>query len=277
MKVIMVCVLLAGLTSCSEPAVPEAVSYQTRLINEEGATIQRRFNPPAGFERKSTDGFGIYLRSLKLKKHGSTVNYYNGEEKEPGAVYCAVVDMEIGDKNLQQCADAVMRLRGEYLFSAKQYDQIHFNFTNGFRADYAKWRAGNRIAVKGNNVSWVRSGSADDSYSGFRNYMDIVFTYAGTLSLARELKIISYKDMQVGDVLIKGGSPGHAVVVVDMAENRLGRKVYMLAQSYMPAQETQVLLNPSQSEFSPWYELEENDQIIETPEWTFSSGDLKRF
>src|ERR1044071_8487295 len=152
-----------------------------------------------------------------------------------------------------------MRLRGEYLFQTKQFSQLHFNFTSGFKADYTKWREGNRIAVNGNDVSWVNSATTDDSYEGFRKYMDVVFTYAGTLSLAKELKPISYIDMQPGDVLIKGGSPGHAVIVVDMAENRLGKKVYLLAQSYMPAQETQVLMNPSNTELSPWYELGEGD------------------
>ena len=46
--------------------------------------------------------------------------------------------------------------------------------------------------------------------------------------------------MQIGDVLIQGGSPGHAVIVVDMAENpATGEKLYLLAQSYMPAQDIQ--------------------------------------
>jgi hypothetical protein len=144
-------------------------------------------------------------------------------------------------------------------------------------ADYSRWRQGNRISVSGNNVSWTQGGVADDGYPNFRKYMDMVFTYAGTLSLSRELKPVAYKDMKPGDVFIKGGSPGHAVIVVDMAQTRLGKKVYLLAQSYMPAQETQVLLNPSDPDLSPWYELNETDRIIETPEWMFTAEELKRF
>ena len=75
----------------------------------------------------------------------------------------------------------------------------------------------------------------------FRRYLDMVFNYAGTLSLSKELIALPYKNLQPGDVLIQGGSPGHAVVVMDVAVNRDGKKLYLLAQSYMPAQEIHVL------------------------------------
>ena len=52
--------------------------------------------------------------------------------------------------------------------------------------------------------------------------------------------------MQIGDVFIKGGFPGHAVVVLDMAENdRTGQRVFLLAQSYMPAQDIHIMKNPT--------------------------------
>ena len=94
-----------------------------------------------------------------------------------------------------------------------------FNFTNGFRADYTKWAEGYRIRVKGNQVSWYKSKEKDYSYKTFRAYLDVVFAYAGTLSLVKELTSVPMTSMQIGDVLIKGGTPGHAVIVVDMAEN----------------------------------------------------------
>lgn len=88
---------------------------------------------------------------------------------------------------------------------------------------------------------------------------------------------MSIQDMQPGDVFIKGGSPGHAVIVVDMATDvKTGKKMFMLAQSYMPAQEIQVLKNPNNSLLSPWYSLDFGDNL-ETPEWDFTSKELKRF
>lgn len=40
----------------------------------------------------------------------------------------------------------------------------------------------------------------------------------------------------VGDVFLKGGSPGHVVMVVDLCENEEGQKAFLPGQGYMPAQ-----------------------------------------
>lgn len=171
-----------------------------------------------------------------------------------------------------------MRLRAEYLYKNKQYDLLHFNFTNGFKAEYAKWRNKQRINVNGNKAAWISTTKESESYQSFREYLDKVFTYAGTASLVKELKPVKLADMQIGDVLIKGGSPGHAVIVVDMAINpKTKGKLFMIAQSYMPAQDIHVLINKHDFTLSPWYELDEAAEQIYTPEWTFGKADLRRF
>ncbi len=240
-------------------------------------TIQKRFLPPNGYQRiKATKGsFASYLRDLKLKPVGTKVKNYDGSTKE-NPVYEAVIDLPIGNKDLHQCADAVMRLRAEYLWRKGAYDKIHFNFTNGFQVDYAKWMQGNRMIVSGNKTYWKKKTQPSNTYKDFWKYMELIFAYAGTSSLSKEMKSIKMKDMQMGDVLIQGGFPGHAVIVLDMAENSDGEKLYMLGQSYMPAQELQVLKNLNTKSMSPWYKLDEKSAVY-TPEWEFSSGDLKRF
>jgi len=262
-----------------QPAsMPAGPVEEIEILQPKGATIQTRFSPPAGYQRVTieTPNFASYLQQLPLKPQGSLVHYYNGAEKNKPDVYAAVVNMEIGKRDLQQCADAVMRLRGEFLFEQERYDDIRFNFTNGFDMTFAKWRQGYRVKVTGNQVNWVKSKSPSSSYANFRSYMNMVFAYAGTLSLAKELKAVPISEMQIGDVLIQGGSPGHAVIVVDMAINAAGEKLFMLAQSYMPAQDIQVLQNPNQPSLSPWYTLPKGEEVA-TPEWNFSIHDLKRF
>ena len=248
-------------------------------IDSSGQTIETRFNTPKNFSRieVETNSYANYLRTLPLKQHGSLVTMYNGWTKDNNNVYEAVVDMSIGKRDLHQCADAIMRLKAEYLWNNKQYDQIHFNFTNGFRVDYTMWMKGNRIVVNDNKTYWKQSAKPSKTYKSFWKYMEIIFSYAGTLSLSRELNSIQVIDMQIGDVFIYGGSPGHAVVVVDMAiDKSTNKKVFMLAQSYMPAQDLQILQNPNNPNNSPWYNLDFTGDL-NTPEWTFNQDELMRF
>lgn len=249
------------------------------IINPKGTTLQTRILPPTGFQRKKSDenSFAGYLRQLPLKPHGSKVTLYNGRTKPNYGVYDAVVDLEIGKKDLHQCADAVMRLQAEYLWEQKQYDKIHFNFTNGFRVDYTEWMKGKRIVIKGNSTYWTQAGNSSNTYDDFWKYMEIIFSYAGTLSLSKELKPINIDDIKIGDVFIQGGSPGHAIIVVDLAVNpTTNKKVFLLAQSYMPAQEIQILKNSNDNSISPWYPVGTGQKLV-TPEWTFDKSDLKRF
>ncbi len=253
-------------------------NYQ--IINPEGKTIETRFNLPTGFKRIKVDknSFEDYLRTLPLKKHLSKVYLYNGIEKNRQDVHDAVIDMELSKVDIQQCADAIIRLRSEYLYKQKRFEDIHFKFTSGFNAEYIKWRDGFRIKVSGSKVEWVKQSKIDSSHAVFRQYLDKVFTYAGTKSLSKELnKVANYGEMKIGDVFIVGGSPGHAVIVVDMAvDETTGKKIFMLAQSYMPAQQIHILKNMNHPEISPWYFLDESNEI-NTPEWDFSTNNLMRF
>jgi len=218
---------------------------QESLINPQGKTIKTRFNLPDGFYRDTLQkkSFQYFLQNFRLKEHNTKVHLYDGNLKNRQDVHEAIFDISVGKRDLQQCADATMRLRAEYLYQKKAYDSIHFNFTNGFNAEYSKWRKGQRISVKGNKVSWFSVAENGDSRKSFDKYLTMVFSYAGTLSLAKEMKKISVDKMQIGDIFIQGGSPGHAIIIVDMASNNTGETLFLLAQSYMPAQEIHVLKN----------------------------------
>jgi len=257
----------------------DKIKKSVSRININGKTIASRFLTPEKYKRTTADSasFTTYLRNLHLKPHGSKVIYYNGATKLNGNVYDAVVDLPIGKLDLHQCADAVIRLKAEYLYQQKRYDDIHFNFTNGFRADYSTWRKGKRIVVNGNHVYWNQKARPSDSYKDFWNYLERVFSYAGTASLSKELKSIPIEALQIGDVFIQGGFPGHAVIVVDMAiHETTDEKIFLLAQSYMPAQEIQLLKNRNDPDLSPWYTAK-NKNELKTPEWIFKMTDLKRF
>lgn len=250
------------------------------LLSLEIVSAQERVESiatPTGFERPVVAGFGVYLRSLPLKPKGTAVRLYDGSEKSwQGGAY-RVVDMEIGKSDLQQCADAVIRLRAEYLWKEKKYADIHFNFTNGFRANYNKWAEGYRIRVSGNKAEWYKASEPDYSYRSFRKYLNIVFSYAGTASLERELVSVDSKDIQVGDIFIQGGHPGHAMIVVDLCVGKNGKMALMAAQSYMPAQDIHIVANLDSPAVSPWYIFDASTKHFNFPEWSFTAGQLKRF
>lgn len=234
-------------------------------------------SPPKGFVRTEASEFGNYLRNLPLKPIGTPVRLHNGKLKSwQGGAY-AVIDMEIGSSDLQQCADAVMRLRAEYLWHSKQYEKIHFDFTNGMRVDYIKWAQGYRIRVNGNNTAWYKATAEDYSYQTFRKYMNQIFMYAGTASLSQELVPVRADDLQIGDIFIVGGHPGHAMVIVDMAEDKLGNKAIMVAQSYMPAQDIHIVTNLNDKRISPWYIIKKDTKAVSFPEYYFKINQIGRF
>ncbi len=61
-----------------------------------------------------------------------------------------------------------------------------------------------------------------------------------------------------------------------MAVDKNGNKIFMLAQSYMPAQDIHILINPNNKKTSPWYSTQKLEQLI-TPEWTFTKDAIKWF
>ncbi len=256
----------------------DATKNTQNLINTSGSTVQERIRVPEGFERVETEpgSYGQYLRDLPVRQDGAPIKLYNGDVTGKD-VHAAVLDIDVGTRDLQQCADAIIRLRAEYLYGLGMYEKIHFNFTNGFNADYTSWMNGKRIVIDGNKSYWVKKTEYSREYNSFRKYLDLVFAYAGTLSLSKEMVQVDIADMQIGDVFIKGATPGHAVLIMDMAQNKeTGEKLFLTAQSYMPAQDIHILKNNNNLELSPWYPVKFGE-ILSTPEWEFDKGQLMRF
>ena len=246
-------------------------------------TIHFRVNDikvPKGFERAEYEpgSFQDWLQNLPINRGRKKIRLYNGKLKKNQKAHAYVIDMDIGTEDLQQCADTVIRLYAEYLYSIKAYEKIAFHYSNGDLIRYKSWLIGMRPQVNGNNVKWKKSASIDSSYETFREYLNSIFWYAGSHSLSKELKPIVPADrMEVGDVFIKGGFPGHAMIVVDMAVNpKSGRKIFLLVQGFMPAQDAHVMRNLKNKQLSPWFEVKRR-RLLFTPEYNFSWMDLKRF
>jgi len=202
--------------------------------------VLTRFKIPEGFHQDNVQpgSFAEWLQRLPLKPVGTHTKTYKGEIARTDVETAAVVDISVGNQDLQQCADAVMRLRGEYLYHEKRYSEISFNFVSGFKCDYIHYANGYRY----HNDRWVLKAKKDYGNDTFMGYMQLVFSYAGTLSLEKELHPVNNpNDLKAGDVFIHGGSPGHCFIVMDVVEHNQHKKQLLLAQSFMPAQNLQVL------------------------------------
>ncbi len=263
---------------CVFPTVSQAAeityAWRSQPVTE---TLAQRILPPAGFERVPTPktSFGAWLRGMPVKPAGSPVLLYTGQRKWRQDVHVAVIDIDVGKRDLQQCADAIMRLRTEWLWSTDRKSKIGFNYTGGGRVPFSRWARGERPSESGKR--WRKRSKPDSSYKSLQRYMIQVFAYAGTYSLSRELKTVSLDEMKFGDVFIKGGFPGHAVLVTDMVQNpTTGEKRFLLLQSFMPAQEMHILKNPNDPNGSPWYPAKFS-WPLDTPEWRFPAGSLKRW
>ncbi len=251
--------------------------YPWLTDNDSASSLVNRINPPDDFTRISTESgsFSEWLQNLPLKPGNPPIYYHDGRKKFMQLANFAVIDIDIGEKDLQQCADAVLRLRCEYFYSKKDYDLIAFNFTSGDKFCYSEWLEGKTPVIKGNVVRWIQKGKRTDNRGIFKKYLEILFTYAGSYSLSKELNTVDdITDMRIGDVFIEGGFPGHAMIVIDMAENReTGGKVFLLAQSYMPAQSIHIVKRPL---LGAWFNLDFEGKL-RTLEWAFDKDDLMRF
>lgn len=251
------------------------VNFYSQSINKSGTSIIERFGIPEGYERISVDenSFAEYLRNFPLKKYDSPVLLYNGVEKR-NKVHVSVFDFPLLTADLIQCADAVIKLRAEYLYKNKMYSEIKFHITNGMLVPFDRFINGERVVVSGNKTTWKEGYKKGTSRDVFDEYLKFIYAYAGTYSLSKEAKPKSIENIFPGDFFIYGGSPGHVVLVLDVAINKKnGKTIMLLGQSYMPSQEFHIL--KSYEKISPWYYVE--DEILETPEWTFYKGSLMRF
>ena len=218
---------------------------------------------PIGYHRVNSDdaAYSTYLRSLPLKGRGSDVMLYKGGKARLQALNYAVIDMPLLS-NAEQCADACMRLRAEYLFNTKQYDKIHFMDVNHHTMRYG----------------------GGNSRKAFEAYMRRVYGVASTYSLSREMPRRKLKDMQPGDVFVYANCDrpgkrkyGHAIMVVDVAVNRHGKKVFLLAEGNTPARNFHVMRNFENPFRSPWFTLHEDTPVLLLSVFSYKNDELHHF
>jgi len=275
----LLAVLLAaglGLLGAREAAAAPAYAW---LDGAAGDAVADRFAVPEGFRRVAAapGSFGDWLRHLPLKPAGSGVALHDGRPIVDRGTVAAVVDIDVGRSDLQQCADAVMRLRAEYLFSRRLTGLIGFELYSGERYRFEAYAEGQMPVPAGAGIAWQSGPPQDRAHAGLRRWLDIVYGFASTRSLAHELRPVArLSDAAIGDVFVHPGAPGHAVIIVDLAVDPGGHAVVLLAQSSTPARDIHILRNTLEPRLGGWFALVEGRPFA-TPGRIFSPEELRRF
>lgn len=230
--------------------------------------LDQTFAPPAGYRRVQNEpgSFGAFLRGLPLRPAGTPVRSYTKavlHEAEDSRI-AAVAELDVSPLDIQQCADSVIRLHAEWKWSAGERQSIAYHFLSGDLARWPDYASGIRPVVDNNKVSWAPGAKAASDHTTFRKYLDMVFNYASTISVDQRSSVRVERDqIAPGDFFILPGGPGHAILILDLAEDAQGKRVALLGQGYMPAQDFQVLNAPGSS--GPWFSFEVDE--VDTPFW----------
>ncbi len=242
-------------------SVSSAVQAQERPSDAKGVTIREAFPPPAGSTRVEAPPFGAWLQQQLLEDAAAPVLTYDGRVVRHNG---RVVQLPLVKGDLQQCADAILRLRAEWLRETGQ--PVVLYATSGDPIPWSRFQGGERPYVSGRHLAW----SSGKGPSTWDHYLSRSFNWAGTISLkAHETRAVTTP--LPGDILIEAGSPGHAVVLLDVAREPDGTTWILVGESYMPAQDFHVEIGPN----AGWWPLDEAG--LPLPHWPLEREGLRRW
>lgn len=247
-------------------------------VPTEAGALEQRFDTPDGFTRVALapGSFGAWLRRLPLAHAGTSVVSFRGDVILPAdhENLAAVVALDVGARDLQQCADSIIRLHAEWLYAQGRRD-ASYRAASGAPMPFARWARGERVVPQGLSFAWTTSARPNDDHASYRRWLDAVFAYANTGSLARDGEPVPAAELRPGDFVVQAGAPGHAVLVLDLAVAPDGRRALLLGQGFMPAQSFQVL-RPSPAR--AWFVVDPGARALDTPFWApFPWKALRRF
>ena len=224
-------------------------------------TIAEAFPPPAGAERVDADAFGAWLKARRLAEPDRPVRTHDGQVvQRQGA---RVVELPLVRGDLQQCADSAIRLRAEWQRETGQ--DVLFHATSGDPLAWERWGKGERPREVDNRLVWT-TGHGAGTWDG---YLQKVFLWAGTRSLHAYDTVAAEGPPQPGDVLVQPGSPGHAVVLLDVARSADATYV-LVGEGFMPAQDFHVEFG----EHAGWWRW---DDGVALPHWPLPASSLRRW
>jgi hypothetical protein len=241
--------------------------------------IIKQIAVPRGYERVLVpkDSFGAWLRRMPLKPADSPALDYKNRIKKSAddTTVAAVAAMNIYGKNLDQCMDILMRLYAEYLLAQRLDHKIAFPLPDGTMLSWLQWESGFRFYFKGYHFHLRKSAPADTADENFEKYLRAVFEYSGTQAFYHYYQSVTFDSLRIGDFIVKKNPHGHAVMVVDLAQDQSGNKIALFGQGDTPACQFYLLNYKTDN---PWFPISKKQDhpplpIKKAMKWT----GLRRF
>jgi len=230
------------------------------------STILSRFNLPDGYKRITYKNhtFADWIRNLPLKPMNSAVFDYRGKvfKSKDDTTVAAVVEWKIKGRRLDQCMDILVRFYSGYLWEKNEQENLSLPLPDKQWLKWSDWQQGYRPKFKGIHFDLIKSEKYKSSKDNYNKYLNLVFAESHTQQFYFAYPVIERQNVQVGDFIVKKGVKGHAVMIIDLAQNVNGELIALIGQGDTPACEF-YLLNYNID--NPWIPLDLSKEVIPLP------------
>jgi len=265
---------------------PYIIFFLLMLFNKNGITEAKAQStigsiplPSNSYHRVKVEAtsFGKWLRDLPLKNNNSPVLDYRGKIFKSGtdSIVAGVVNWDIKNRRLEQCMDILIRLYAEYSWEYNKTTPLSLPLPGGYWLGWEEWKNGFRPVFKGINVKLKKKAISDSTTLTFRRYLNTIYNASHTQQFYHAYQAVDRTKVQIGDFIVKKGSKGHAIMIVDLAKNEHGDLIALIGNGDTPACQF-FLLNFRTGQ--PWIPLVFVEDILDLPLRRKMSWDgLRRF
>jgi len=265
------------------PFAPDPKRYSWlaggREVPTPDATLEARFPAPPGYTRVKVEpgSFAEWLRSLPMAPEGTPAKSFSGDVTlaADDDYLAGVIAIDVGVSDLQQSSDVIVRLNAEWLWSRGEKSSIGYLSATKLSMPLSRWEKGQRLIPNGANVFWaVKTKPAELDYAEFRKYLDSVFNWANSTSLApRSVPVPDPTQLLAGDFFLQNQAPNHVAVVLDVADKPSGERLALLGQSRNPAESMHVV---RPGEATAWFSVRPLVPVQTPHSKALAWGELRR-
>jgi hypothetical protein len=201
--------------------------------------------PDVSYKRINVEqnSFAEWLRNLPIKPKDSPVFDYKGRihKSAKDTTIGKVIAWDIKDKYMEQCMDILVRFYAEYIWKIQNTSILSLPLPGGKWIYWNDWKDGIRPVFKGINVELKKTASPDSSRSIFEKYLRTIFNVSHTQQFYHAYLMLNPDQIKIGDFIVKKGTKSHAVMIVDLAENKEGDLIALIGHGDTPACEFHLL------------------------------------